>query len=244
MSLAHSWLLHNCFPLEYAATRALRTISHKAARHGNDDLLSFVMLPDAPPVSRLPPLLYSSAMRCCDSGISLFLAEGGCEHRVVRPAHAPSPSACARCAAAGARAGGMQDGAKDLAAGAPGTAGRGIPAVQAAGALSPSDLGVLIVRRGRRGRKRRGAAPLRGGSLRPPHQEPRRWQRSKRLGRARHQAVYKRGAARRGGIWERGSGDAGRHHSACRPLKEEEAGLLHFEVSNRPSGGPGFGAGV
>jgi hypothetical protein len=168
MSLAHSWLLHNRFPLEYAATRALRTISLKAVRHGNDDLLSFVMLPDAPPVSRLPPLLYSSVMRCCDSGISLFLAEGGCEHRVVRPAHAPSPSACARCAAAGARAGGMQDGAKDLAAGAPGTAGRGIPAVQAAGALSPSDLGVLIVRRGRRGRKRRGAAPPERWEPAPP----------------------------------------------------------------------------
>jgi hypothetical protein len=38
----------------------------------------------------------------------------------------------------------------------------------------------------------RGRAPLRGGSLCPPHREPQRWQRSKRLGRcgsARRRAV-------------------------------------------------------
>jgi hypothetical protein len=29
-----------------------------------------------------------------------------------------------------------------------------------------------------------------------------------------------------------------------RALEEEEAGLLHLEVSNRPSGHPGFGTGV
>jgi hypothetical protein len=73
MSLACSRLVHYCFPLEYAATRARRAISLKAVRHGNDDRWSFVMLPDAPPVSRLPPLFYSSAMRCCNSDILLFL---------------------------------------------------------------------------------------------------------------------------------------------------------------------------
>jgi hypothetical protein len=54
VSLARSRLLHDHFPLEYAATRARRAISLKDVRHGNDDLWSFVMLRDAPPVSRLP----------------------------------------------------------------------------------------------------------------------------------------------------------------------------------------------
>jgi hypothetical protein len=70
-------------------------------------------------------------------------------------------------------------------------------------------------------------------------------------GSARHQVVYRRGGARRGGagarrggVWERGSGDAGRHHSARRALEEDEAGLLHLEVGNRSSGHLGFGAGV
>jgi hypothetical protein len=50
-ALARSWLLHDRFPREYAATRARCAISLKARRHGYDDLWSFVMLPDAPPVS-------------------------------------------------------------------------------------------------------------------------------------------------------------------------------------------------
>jgi hypothetical protein len=53
VSLARSRLLHDCFPPEYAATRARRAISLKVVRQGNDDLWSFVMLPDAPAVSRL-----------------------------------------------------------------------------------------------------------------------------------------------------------------------------------------------
>jgi hypothetical protein len=55
VSLARSRLLHDHFPPEYTATRARRAISLKAVEHGNDDLWSFVMLPDAPTVSRLPP---------------------------------------------------------------------------------------------------------------------------------------------------------------------------------------------
>jgi hypothetical protein len=50
-SLARSQFFHDRFPQEYAATRARRAISLKAVRHSNDDLWSFVMLPDAPPVS-------------------------------------------------------------------------------------------------------------------------------------------------------------------------------------------------
>jgi hypothetical protein len=83
VSLARSRLVHDRFPLEYESTRARRAISLKAVRHGNDDLWSFVMLPDAPPVSRLPPFFYSSAMHCCNSDISLFLAEGGRERHAV-----------------------------------------------------------------------------------------------------------------------------------------------------------------
>jgi hypothetical protein len=93
VSLARSRLVHDRFPLEYAATRARRAISLKAVMHSNDDLWSFVMLPDAPPVSRLPLFLYPSATRRRDSDISLFPAEGGRERRAVRPAHTLSPSA-------------------------------------------------------------------------------------------------------------------------------------------------------
>jgi hypothetical protein len=55
VSLARSWLVHDRFPREYTATRARRTISLKVVRHSDDDLWSFVMLPDAPLVSKLPP---------------------------------------------------------------------------------------------------------------------------------------------------------------------------------------------
>jgi hypothetical protein len=51
VSLARSRFLHERFPQEYATTRARRAISLKVVRHDNDDLWSFVMLPDAPVVS-------------------------------------------------------------------------------------------------------------------------------------------------------------------------------------------------
>jgi hypothetical protein len=56
-SLARSRLLQDCLLLEYAATRARRMVSLKSVPHSDDDLWSFVMLPDAPPVSAplLPP---------------------------------------------------------------------------------------------------------------------------------------------------------------------------------------------
>jgi hypothetical protein len=86
-------LVHDRFLREYAATRARRAISLKAIRHSDDDLWSFVMLPDAPPVSRHPP--FSSFL--CNvpprPDTSLFPAEGDRERRAVRPTHAPSPSA-------------------------------------------------------------------------------------------------------------------------------------------------------
>jgi hypothetical protein len=63
-SLARSRFLSEHLPPEYAATRARHTISLKAVRHSNDDLWSFVMLTDAPTVSRLPSSFISS--RCAD----------------------------------------------------------------------------------------------------------------------------------------------------------------------------------
>jgi hypothetical protein len=84
VSLARSRWLHDRFPREYAAMRARRAISLKAVRHSDDDIWSFIMLPDAPPVSGFFPFfLYSSATRRCGSDISLFPAEGDGEHRVV-----------------------------------------------------------------------------------------------------------------------------------------------------------------
>jgi hypothetical protein len=83
VSLACSRLVHDRFPQEYVATRVRRATSLKAVRHSNDDLWSFVMLDDAPPVSRLPPFLYPSATRRHDSDASLFPAEGGRERRAV-----------------------------------------------------------------------------------------------------------------------------------------------------------------
>jgi hypothetical protein len=49
VALARSRLVQDCLPLEYAATRARHAINLKAVRHSNDDLWSFVMLPNAPP---------------------------------------------------------------------------------------------------------------------------------------------------------------------------------------------------
>jgi hypothetical protein len=61
VSLARSRLVHDRFPREYTATRARRAISFKAVRHSDADLWSFVMVPDAPQVSKLPP--FSSFLR-------------------------------------------------------------------------------------------------------------------------------------------------------------------------------------
>jgi hypothetical protein len=55
MALARSRLLHDRFPPEYAATRARRAVNLKAVKNSNDDLWSFVMLPDGPLVSGLLP---------------------------------------------------------------------------------------------------------------------------------------------------------------------------------------------
>jgi hypothetical protein len=56
-SLAHSRLLPECLLPEYASARARRAVSLKSVSHSDDNLWSFVMLPDAPAVS--VPLLPS-----------------------------------------------------------------------------------------------------------------------------------------------------------------------------------------
>jgi hypothetical protein len=53
--LARSRLLQERLLPEYAATRVRRAVSLKSVPHSNDDLWSFVMLPDTPAVSA--PLL-------------------------------------------------------------------------------------------------------------------------------------------------------------------------------------------
>jgi hypothetical protein len=150
VSLACSRFFSKRLPWEYAATRARRAISLKAVRHSGDDLWSFIMLPDAPPVSGFSPFfLYPSATRCSGSNVSLFLAEGDRERRVVRPAHAPSQSARER------RSGRSRSGRRlrrsEAAPGAPRAEGRGISTARAAGTFSPGDFEVFVVGRGRGG---------------------------------------------------------------------------------------------
>jgi hypothetical protein len=58
VALAHSQLVHDRFPQEYAATRARRAVSVEAVKTSNDDLWSFVMLPDGPLVSGFFPFSF------------------------------------------------------------------------------------------------------------------------------------------------------------------------------------------
>jgi hypothetical protein len=58
MALARSRLIHDCLPLEYAVTTARHAINLKAVKNSNDDLWSFVMLPDGPLVSGLFPFSF------------------------------------------------------------------------------------------------------------------------------------------------------------------------------------------
>jgi hypothetical protein len=83
----------------------------------------------------------------------------------------------------------------------------------------------------------------RGGSLRPLAQGRGGGRRDSAWGgrgSVRHQAAHERGDARRGGTgahrggdWGCGGGHVGRGHNACRAPEEEEAGLLHPQVSDR-----------
>jgi hypothetical protein len=78
-----------------------------------------------------------------------------------------------------------------------------------------------------------GGLPQRGGILRPLTESRRGGTGASVCGRdgAHHGGT----SARCGSVWESCSGDDGRHHGAHRALEEEEAGLLHLEVSSRSS---------
>jgi hypothetical protein len=81
-SLACSRFVHDRFLLEYAATRARCTINLRAVKDSNDDLWSFVMLPDAPAVSR--PFYRSYSLTAYQRGFDdHFLAECDIRSRVV-----------------------------------------------------------------------------------------------------------------------------------------------------------------
>jgi hypothetical protein len=71
-SLARSLFLNDRSPPEYAATRARRGISLKAGQHSNDELWSFVMLPNTPTVCRLSSFPRSLATHRCDLNSSFF----------------------------------------------------------------------------------------------------------------------------------------------------------------------------
>jgi hypothetical protein len=73
-SLAHSRFLPDRLPHEYAATRARCAISLKSVRHSNDDLWSFVMLPDTPAASRSSSPLVSS--QCTGTVLTVVFSRG------------------------------------------------------------------------------------------------------------------------------------------------------------------------
>jgi hypothetical protein len=127
MVLVQSRLLPDLFPQEYAATRARHTVNLKAMRADDTALWAFTMHPEGPLVSRVP-----TPLRSVDSWSSVAVLEfhspptgDGRERRAVKPAHAPSSSV--RDAAAGARAGGAQEGEEDPAMGVSGIEERGVP---------------------------------------------------------------------------------------------------------------------
>jgi hypothetical protein len=175
-------LLHDRFPPEYAATRARHAVNLKAVMNSNDDLWSFVMLPDGLLVSGLFPPFLSSFARCRrDPDVSSFPAEGGRERSAVRPAHAPGPSArtvqrreqerAARKKERGIRRREQRDEEFRLRE-QPGLS----PPTTSEDSLSGDE---------EEEESDGGQAPTERWEPAPPHREPRRRQRSTHLGRAR-----------------------------------------------------------
>jgi hypothetical protein len=115
-SLAHLGLLQERLLKEYAAARARRAISLKVVPHSNDDLWSFVMLPDASgehsfsfPFGFLFRIFYSSSQS--------LPAAGDRAHRPIRPVDALISGRRLRRAAA--VAGGPSEGEEDQVARTP-----------------------------------------------------------------------------------------------------------------------------
>jgi hypothetical protein len=155
-------------------------------RVDNTALWVFTMLPEGPLLSRVPTPLQS-----VDSWSSVAVLEfhsppagDGCERRVVRPAHAPSPSARA-WRSGGSKSGrraGRRRGSGD---GSPGN--RGVRSSGCASSRGSPRPGLRSThRRTRRRRRAMGVGlPPRGGSLRPPRPDLQRRQKRRRLGQAR-----------------------------------------------------------
>jgi hypothetical protein len=64
VALAQSRLLPDLLPQEYAAMRARRAINLKAVKHGDDNLWSFVMIPEGPLVSGASVFSPAILLRC------------------------------------------------------------------------------------------------------------------------------------------------------------------------------------
>jgi hypothetical protein len=96
MSLARSRLLNERFPTEYTATRARRAVSLKGGKYSNDDLWSFVMLPDAPAVSGLPSLL--PFLRHTSAVLTTVLSAEGDRRRPAVCSPTPQARAAVRAA--------------------------------------------------------------------------------------------------------------------------------------------------
>jgi hypothetical protein len=157
IALAESRLLLDLFSREYAATRARRAIDLRAGRSDDTALWAFAMLPVGQLVSKffLFPFLFCWFLgRRRVLRLRLIPTDGARERRAVRPTHAPVSCARARGATARTGVGGAQERAERAAAGAPGAEEQGVPAARAAGTFLARDRGVLIVRRGREGRRR------------------------------------------------------------------------------------------
>jgi hypothetical protein len=121
-ALARSRLLHERLPPEYAAMRARRAINVKSVRHDNNDLWSFVMLLDAPTVSRPPFSPRSLAMHRCGLD-SYLLAEGDRGRRTIGSTDAPGSGGRPCRAAARTGKGGTHEGEENQTARAPGAVG-------------------------------------------------------------------------------------------------------------------------
>jgi hypothetical protein len=176
-------LLHDRVPSEYAATRVRRTISLKAIRHGNDDLWLFVMLPDAPPLSRIPPFFIPP--RCAATTLTFHSSHKRVAVNAMR-SNRPRPEPERARRSGGSRS--ERRARRSEGSGGGSTGNRG---TRNTGCTSSR---YSLLRRPRSTRRRErekrkkvtgGKPPLRGGSLRCPHQEPRRRQRNRHLGRAR-----------------------------------------------------------
>jgi hypothetical protein len=176
VALAQSRLLPDLLPQEYAATRARRAVNLRAMRVDDTALWAFTMLPESPLVSRVPTPLQS-----VDSWSSVAVLEfhsppagDGCEHRAVRPAHAPSLSARTR------HSGGSKSGQRARRRRGSGDGSTGNRGVRSSGCTSsrgsppPRLRSTCCPTRRRRKRAMGDGLPPRGGSLHPPRPEPRR----------------------------------------------------------------------